>query len=231
MEKTFDQLSTRQQNILRFIDRHLKRNGYPPTIRQIGEATAIGSTSVVNYNLNKLVEAGFLERAAGTSRGLRITREIPGGITEAYKGKPVLSALDTLAVAHLGRISAGIPIEVPQDITSRFDEESAVLVTEDLVGRVDPKEIFALTVKGDSMIDAMIQDGDTVILRAARTAHNGEMVAAWLPEREETTLKYFYHEGHRIRLQPAHPMMEPIYVEPANCQIHGKVLAVLRRIR
>lgn len=231
MEKEFDQLSTRQQNILRYIDRHLKRNGYPPTIRQIGEATEIGSTSVVNYNLNKLVSAGFIERAAGTSRGLRIVREIPGGITEVYGGKPVLSAIDTLAIAHLGVIVAGEAVHVPDDITGHFDEDTAVLVTEDMLGKANISEVFALTVKGESMTDAMIQDGDTVIIRKARTAHNGEMVVAWLLEREETTLKYFYHEGHRIRLQPAHPTMEPIYVEPANCQIQGTVLAVLRRIR
>lgn len=228
MKKDFDQLSKRQQNILRFIDHYFNMNGFPPTIRQIGEATDIGSTSVVNYNLNKLVDAGFLERSAATSRGLRVMRPIPGSTTQ----RRVSTSSTRLLVAYAGRIAAGQPVEVPQDIAHTPDPDNAVEVTSDMIGSADPSEVFALTVQGDSMIDAMIQDGDTVILRAIQTANNGEMVAAWLPERGETTLKYFYREKDgRIRLQPAHPTMDPIYVEPSNCQIQGKVLSVLRCIK
>jgi repressor LexA len=226
--KDFDQLSKRQQNILRFIDRYFNDNGFPPTIRQIGEATDIGSTSVVNYNLNKLVDAGYLERKEATSRGLRLLRPIPGGTTQ----RKVAAASTKMLILHAGRIAAGIPLEVPQDIAHTPDPDNALEVTGDMIGSADPSEVFALTVKGDSMIDAMIQDGDTVILRATRTANNGDMVAAWLPERGETTLKYFFREKDgRIRLQPAHPTMDPIYVDPANCEIHGKVLSVLRCVK
>lgn len=226
--KNFDQLSTRQQNILRFIDRYFNEKGYPPTIRQIGEATKIGSTSVVNYNLNKLVDAGFLERTASTSRGLRLLRPIPGSTTQ----RKVAATSTKLLVAHVGRIAAGIPLEVPQDIAHTPDPENALEVTSDMLGNADPSEVFALTVQGDSMIDAMIQDGDTVILRATREAKNGDMVAVWLPLDGETTLKHFYREKDgRIRLQPAHPTMDPIYVDASNCEIHGKVLSVLRRVK
>lgn len=223
--KTFDKLSTRQQNILRFIDRYINENGFPPTIRDIGEATDIASTSVVNYNLNKLVDAGFLERSAATSRGLRLIRTIPGGRRRVHK------TAQPLQVQHAGWIVAGQPVHIPTDLTHNPDPENAVEVTGEMIGNADVSEVFALTVKGDSMIDAMIQDGDTVILRATTTAYNGEMVAAWLPEREETTLKYFYRDGSRVRLQPAHPTMEPIFVDADKCEIKGRVLSVLRRVK
>ncbi len=225
--KNFDQLSTRQQNILRFIDRYFTENGYPPTIRQIGEATDIGSTSVVNYNLNKLVDAGFLERTASTSRGLRLLRAIPGG----SQPRRVTQAAKKLLVLHAGRIAAGEPLEL-LDIPDKLDEDNAFEVTSHMLGNADPSEVFALTVTGESMIDAMIQDGDTVILRATREARNGDMIAAWLPNHGETTLKYFFREPDgRIRLQPANENFEPIYVDPANCEIHGTVLSVLRRVK
>ncbi|MCA9889747.1 MAG: repressor LexA, partial [Anaerolineae bacterium] len=99
-----------------------------------------------------------------------------------------------------------------------------------LLGNNDPSHVFALTVRGDSMIDAMIAENDVVILREQRTANNGDMVAVWLPENGETTLKYFYKEGDKVRLQPAHPTMEPIYVDAKKCEVHGKVLSVIRRI-
>ena len=97
-----------------------------------------------------------------------------------------------------------------------------------LLGGYDAGETFALTVRGDSMIDAMIKDGDIVIMRRQNTAENGEMVAAWLPEDNETTLKRFFREGKQIRLQPANRDYAPIFVHPANCEIKGKVLSVMR---
>jgi repressor LexA len=117
---------------------------------------------------------------------------------------------------------------VPEDYA--YDEDSLMEVTEDMLRGSDPSNAYALRVKGDSMVDAMIREGDVVILRKQNTATNGEMVAVWLTDRSETTLKYFYREGSRIRLQPAHPHMEPIYVDPRVCQIQGKVLSVIRHI-
>lgn len=220
----FKKLSERQQNILRFMDKYLNKNGFPPTIREIGSATGIDSTSVVNYNLNKLVQAGFLEREESKSRGLRLVRDIPNGYGSAVK-----TATNVIMIPHVGRIVASEPVNVPDD--QYPDDENPVEVPEALLGGADPSEVFALTVKGDSMIDAMIQDGDTVLLRKTATARNGEMVAVWLTDRSETTLKRFYSEGQKVRLQPAHPMMDPIYVEARYCQVQGKVLSVLRQVR
>jgi len=102
-------------------------------------------------------------------------------------------------------------------------------VTPALLNGTPVSEVFALKVKGDSMIDAMISDGDIVIFRKQEEAKNGDMVAVWLPDRSETTLKYFYRENDsQVRLQPAHPTMDPIYVHPANCQVQGRVLSVIR---
>lgn len=220
--KEFNQLSDRQRNILRFIDRYIGDNGFPPTIREVGEATDIDSTSVVNYNLNKLVDAGFIDRTAAKSRGLRLLKPIPGS-----RRRKVKAAGDIFKIPHAGQIVAGEPINVDTYV----DEEKAVEIPASFLQGIDPDDVFALTVKGDSMMDAMIQDGDTVILRHVEKASNGEMVAVWLTDREETTLKYFYNEGDRVRLQPAHPTMDPIYVEAQHCQVQGKVLSVMRRLR
>lgn len=219
----FDKLSERQRNILIFMDQYMADNGFPPTIREIGAATGINSTSVVNYNLNKLVNAQFLEREESKSRGLRLVRDLPGG-----RRHKVLASADLFQVPYYGNIVAGEPINVDA-ITP--DEDDVVEVPASYLSGVNPAEVYALTVEGNSMIDAMIQDGDIVILRQTKTARNGEMVAVWLTERSETTLKHFYNEGNRIRLQPAHPTMDPIYVDPNHCQIQGKVLSVMRRLR
>ncbi|RMG72082.1 MAG: transcriptional repressor LexA [Chloroflexi bacterium] len=221
-DKSFDQLSDRQKNILRFIDRYLAENGFPPTIREVGEATKIDSTSVVNYNLNKLADAGFIERTAAKSRGLRLLKPIPGA-----RHRKVKATGEVFKIPHVGQIVAGEPINVD----AYEDEEKAVEIPVSFLRGIDPQDVFALTVQGDSMIDAMIQDGDTVVLRRVEKANNGEMVAVWLTDREETTLKYFYNEGDRIRLQPAHPTMQPIYVDARHCQIQGKVLSVMRRLK
>jgi repressor LexA len=125
-----------------------------------------------------------------------------------------------------GQIVAGLPVE-------SFDSspEDAVEIVPAMLGGADLSEVFAVRVKGDSMIDAMIQDGDVVIMRRVDSAKNGDMVAVWLEDRNETTLKYFFKENDgRIRLQPAHPTMEPIYV-PANCvHVQGRVLSVIRTV-
>lgn len=226
--KSFDKLSKRQQNILKFIDRYLSENGYPPTIRDIGEATQIASTSVVNYNLNKLVDAGFLERSAATSRGLRLIKNIPNSRSRRNK---VAKTSNILQVQFAGRIVAGQPVAVPSDVGHNPDPDSAIEVTPSMLGNLDVSEVFALRVSGDSMIDAMIQDGDIIILRSATDAKNGDMVAVWLEDREETTLKYFHREGDKVRLQPAHPSMDPIYVKASTCKIQGKVVSVIRNMK
>ncbi len=225
--KEFSKLSERQRNMLRYIERYIQDHGFPPTIRQIGENTGINSTSVVNYNLNKLVQAGYLTRSQHVSRGLRLTVPVPGG--DNKKGKGVSIPLTPLKIPLIpANIFASLPTGVPDD--PHYDEDDLMEVTADMLGGTDPSEAYALKVKGESMIDAMIREGDIVIFRKQETAKNGDMVAVWLTDRSETTLKYFYKEGSKVRLQPAHPHMDPIYVDSKNCHIQGKVLSVIRHV-
>jgi repressor LexA len=217
-----ESLSERQRAILRFIETWSDEHGYPPTIREIGTAVNINSTSVVNYNLNKLVKEGFINRSQDVSRGIRIINEKEDKFERKRK--------DFSYVPIVGDIVAGQPVPIPDDTGYYYDEDSEMAIPRSLIGNNDPTDVFALRVNGTSMIDAMIADGDTVVLRRQSVAQNGEMVAAWLTERGETTLKYFYDEGDRIRLQPANPTMGPIMVDKDKIQIQGRVLAVLRRV-
>ena len=206
------QLSDRQQRMYDFIRSFAEENQYPPTIREIGEAVGISSTSVVNYNLNKLVDAGLIERNKEVSRGIRLqdamARILPG------RGIPIL-----------GHIAAGQPITVfPESVETADTLDLAV----DVVSRSEG--VYALRVQGDSMIDALVDSGDLVILSAQNTANNGDMVAAWLSDREETTLKYFFLEGNQVRLQPANESYKPIIVPANQVEIHGKVIAIVRRL-
>ncbi|HLU10348.1 MAG TPA: transcriptional repressor LexA [Oceanobacillus sp.] len=215
-----NKLSERQRNILKYMENYLDTHGFPPTIREIGEATDIKSTSVVNYNLNKLVSAGYLSRSSRMSRGIRLVK--------SQKGKGVIGVQASNNVARVplaGQIVASEPVPIPEDM--RYPDEE-IEVTTTMLNGADPAQVFALRVKGDSMIDAMIQDGDIVIFRQQSTANDGDMVAVWLDERGETTLKYFHPEGPRIRLQPAHPTMQPIYVSAEHCHVQGRVLSVIR---
>jgi repressor LexA len=221
--KSYDRLSERQRAILRYMESYIETHGYPPTIREIGLATDINSTSVVNYNLNILVKAGYLARAGRVSRGLRLVK----GLGDMREVKPIFSGM---RVPMIGQIVASAPVPVPEDVGHYVDPENAITVTPDMLGGLDAAEVFALRVKGESMIDALVGDGDIVLLRKQNTAKAGDMVAVWLDERSETTLKLFYPEGDRIRLQPKHPTMQPIYVDAKHCQIQGKVISVIRRV-
>ncbi|MGB1287342.1 MAG: LexA family protein [Aggregatilineales bacterium] len=133
-------------------------------------------------------------------------------------------------VPIIGHIVASEPAMFPEDAGHYFDEEDLMDIPASMLKGFDPSEVYALEVKGDSMMDAMIQEGDVVLMRQQDTARSGDMVAVWLLDKSETTLKYYYPEGDRIRLQPAHPTMDPIFVDAADCQIKGKVLSVFRSV-
>jgi repressor LexA len=209
-------LSARQQTILASIRDFSRANGYPPTIRDIGAACGISSTSVVNYNLNILEREGLIERDRTVSRGIKLVGD---GARERVPG--------TIRVPVLGAIAAGLPIPVFGEGTAESAQEHLEL-TRDIVK--DARGIYALRVKGDSMIDALVHDGDTVIVRQTDDVRNGDMVAAWLIHEEETTLKHFYQEGDRVRLQPANLAYQPIYTAPDNVRVQGKVVAVIRQL-
>jgi len=222
-----NKLSDKQRNILDFIQIQLQQTNLPPTIREIGEACGIGSTSVVNYNLNKLATNGYIARVHDKSRGIRLTRQ-----TLALHETAATITEDTmLSVPLVGQIVAGSPAPHPgDDFGYYFDDEDLIAVPRALVHLTDTSRLYALRVNGLSMIDAMINDGDLVILNRQSTANNGDMVAALLSDRNETTLKHWYAEEDRIRLQPANRAMEPIFVAKDAVEVQGRVLAVMRSV-
>jgi repressor LexA len=235
-------LTERQKRILNVLEDFQLNVGYPPSIREICENAFISSTSVVNYYLDQLKEMGYIERDNRVSRGIRLlkpvhqiadtTRATASGFAQVAENV-IQSVSEMLQIPLVGRIIAGEPVPVPSSDVSYFDSESMVDVAVSMLPRAEQsKDLFALEVQGDSMIDAMVYEGDIVIMKPAQEAHNGEMVAVWLNDKEETTLKYFYLEKGRVRLQPANPTMQPIYIDdPSTIQIQGKVVLVIRRVR
>lgn len=208
-----EMLSDRQRQILDFISRHLNDHDRPPTNREIGQAMSIASTGHVDYHLSVLAKKGYIEREANTSRGLRLT-----AVGEPHPRRRVYH------VPVVGHIAAGTPIEAitdPNDAVELGDE----FATDDA---------YALRVRGKSMIEDLIDDGDLVVVRPSQTASNGEMVVALLTngpsEHGEATLKRYFREADRIRLQPANRTMQPIYVQPDEVQIQGKVVALIRQM-
>jgi len=212
-----EQLPERQQKILAFIGTYQEQNGFPPTVREIGENVGIKSTSLVSYYLDGLQKRGLLERQADTSRGIRLTAPLHAAYAPATH--------DTLAIPFLGYIVASAPIPVEP-----LSGAETVEINRALFGR-DSSDLFALKVKGNSMIDALVHDGDTIILRHQERVENGEMAAVWISGGPgETTLKKIYYEGKQVRLQPANPTMHPIYVPTADVQVQGKVVLVIRQL-
>jgi repressor LexA len=212
-------ISKKQRRILTFIGEYLDENGYPPSMREICSALNISSTSVVSYNLDRLEEAGYIMRDREVSRGLRL----------AEPGRESVMPDEVLRLPLLGRIVAGEPVPVPSSDFALMGDET-IEVSRDLLGEMEG--LYALEVEGNSMVDALVNDGDIVIMRHQRRVENGEMAAVWLQGESEVTLKHFYQEqGGRVRLQPANPTMEPIYVDdPSRVEVQGKVVMVIRKL-
>lgn len=209
-------LPPKRQRILDFIREFLEENGIPPTVRDIQKACDISSTSVVDYNLKILERDGYLNRRPDVARGIELLDE---------HGQPVSNAP---RVQIVGGIAAGLPIPVfSTEEAASSAEFDTIEVSPDLPRRHG--RLYALAVTGSSMVDALIDDGDVVIIKPTREANNGEMVVAWLKAEEEATLKKFYLEGDQVRLQPANSAMDPIYCSASNVEIHGKVVAVIRK--
>jgi repressor LexA len=212
-------LSTRQHKILAFVGEYSDEHGYPPSIREIAKAAKISSTSVVDYHLKALQQKGYLERDPSVSRGMRLT-----GQAMSFLG---MSLPHSVSVPVLGRIAAGEPIPLLDSDASALEGEWLTL-TRDIVR--DEEGIYALQVTGNSMIDALINDGDIVIMKRPGDVRDGDMVAAWLKNEQETTLKRMYREGDRVRLQPANAAMAPIYTPASNVEVQGKVILVVRQL-
>ena len=199
--------------ILSFIRDFLQERGYAPTVRDIAKGCGISTSSVVQHHLNILEREGHIHRDPQVFRSIRLVGEEP----PASRRVPLL-----------GTIAAGEPLPVPTPDTWATVPEETVLLPDDLMG--DREDIYALRVKGSSMIDALIDNGDIVLMQQASTVNDGDMAAVWLKKQQEVTLKKVYREKNRIRLQPANQQMEPIYQDPDNVEIQGKVTGVIRRI-
>jgi len=199
-----------RERILEFIRHSFDERGYAPTVRDIVKGCNLSSTSVAQHHLNTLEKEGRIHRDPQVVRSIQLMQK------------------DIVEVPLLGAIAAGKPIPVPGSDTWTTPHEETLKLTEDMVG--NRRNVYALKIKGTSMVDALIDDGDTVVMEAVPTAENGQMVAVWLKDEQEVTLKKIYREPGRIRLQPANKQMKPIYVKPQNVEVQGKVVAVLRKV-
>ena len=210
-------LSPRQERIHEFICDFMDDHQFPPTVRDIQAGCEISSTSVVDYNLHILQREGYLNRLPEVSRGIELLDRGPRGARR-----------DMISVPILGNIAAGEPLPIPSSNSWR-DEEHEVIDLPTFLTKGKP-DVFALRVKGTSMIDALVADGDLVLLEPIPVPENGDMVAAWLTDRDEVTLKRFYMEGSEVRLVPANSMMEPITVPAESVAVRGRVVGVIRTL-
>ena len=203
-------LNSTRENILKFIHGFIDERGYSPTVRDILKGCAISSTAVVQYHLDVLEKEGRIHRDPEIFRSIRLSEK-----------------KSSVMIPILGTIAAGTPISVPNSDNWTNQAVETLELPQDMVGK---KPVFALKVKGQSMIDALIDDGDIVLMEVADSAENGEMVAVWLKDREEVTLKRFYAAKDKVILQPANQTMKPIEQRADNVEIQGKVIGVIRKL-
>ncbi len=214
-KKDPNELNKREKAIVKFIEKQIMANGYPPSVREIGKAVGLKSTATVHGYLAKLQEKGYIKKEQQKGRTLKLLK---GGLIENKQtDKPVYSGKELVDVPVVGKITAGAPILAVENITDTFP------IPIDFVGN---SESFMLTVRGESMIEAGILDGDYILVKKQNTANNGEIVVALIED--EATVKTFYKEKNYIRLQPENSTMEPIIVP--DCKILGKVAGVFRKI-
>ena len=209
-------LNPRQQRILDFTKRFLEENGFPPTTREIQTGCEASSTSVVDYNLRLLEHEGYLKRRSNMARSIELLDET---------GLPLSAGIAHVQI--VGNIAAGEPLpDFSPEGTGSAEDRDVVKVPYEL--KIRHGDLIALSVKGTYMIDALIDDGDIVIIAPTNTAYDGDMVVAWLKGEEEATLKRFFREGDQIRLEPADGTKEPIYAAAHNVEVRGRVVEVMR---
>jgi repressor LexA len=203
-------ISEKRQRIFKFIHDFIDDKGYAPTVRDILKGCDISSTAVVQHHLNILEREGCIHRDP-----------------EIFRSIKLLDRKNTVRVPLLGSIAAGEPIPVPDSDTWRNEALETLELTDELT---HGKEVYALKVRGLSMVDALIDDGDIVLMEPANTADDGDMVAVWLKDKREVTLKRLFREQQRVRLQPANSQMGPLYVNAQNMEVQGKVVGVIRKL-
>jgi len=203
-------INSTRQHVIEFIREFYDDRGYAPTVRDIMKGCNLSSTAVVQHHLKVLESEHQIERDSKVFRSIQLP-----------------DRKSTIRVPVLGKIAAGSPIPVLSSDTWYSEAIDTVELTQEMT---KGKELFALKVSGHSMIDALIDDGDIVLMQPTNTADNGDMVAAWLKKEQEVTLKRYYKEDNRVRLQPANYQMQPIYTESENLEVQGKVVAVLRNL-
>jgi len=204
-------MSNRQSAILEFIKNEVKDKGYPPSVREIGEAVGLASSSTVHGHLDRLEKKGLIRRDPTKPRAIEIT--------DGEQDPVVQFAQSVRSVPLVGKVTAGVPITATENIEEYFPLPAQM---------VGEQTVFMLSVRGDSMIDAGIHSGDYVIVRQQQTATNGDIVVA-MTEEDEATVKTFYKERDHIRLQPENSTMEPLRLN--NVSILGKVIGLIRSIR
>ena len=216
MPRKAPELNKREKAILKFIEKKIKEDGYPPSVREIGKAVGLSSTATVHGYLAKLREKGYIKKEDKKGRTLKLLK---GGDGEPITDpkKDFYTGREMVDVPVIGKITAGAPILAVENITDTFP------IPIDFVGN---SESFMLTVRGESMIEAGILDGDLILVRKQSDAINGQIVVALIED--EATVKTFYKEKNYIRLQPENPTMEPIIVP--DCKILGKVIGVFRKM-
>lgn len=214
--------SDKPQRILAYLRKYFAEYNYPPSVRDIVEGCNLSSTSVADYNLKILEREGHIRRDRERARTISLVEPVvPARVSQ----EPPLRL-----VPVLGRIAAGTRVFDPDSVDVNHAEEH-IGVTLDMLGGREHENIFALTVRGDSMIDALIADSDTVILERTATVEDGQMAAVWLREENLCTLKRLFRERGEIRLQPENPTMDPIYTHPDNVEVQGRVVSIIRRPR
>lgn len=222
-------LGTRHRRILEILEDYTKK-GYPPSIRDIAHESNISSTSVVNYYLNQLEKWGYIIRDRKISRSIRLAKTEMENVRNSVRAK-VEELGDMLKIPLVGVIGASIPLE--PGIFNPNDDTTAVNIARSMLPTKYSDNLYALEVRGDSMIDAMVNDGDYVIMRPVvneSEVRNGDMLAIYLPETNETTLKSFFKEKDGYRLQPANPQMDPIFIgKNTPIELQGKVVMIFRR--
>ncbi len=215
--KDSEGLTTRQKQILKYITKEINKNGYAPSVREIGRAVGLSSTATVHSYLKQLEELRYIKKENQKGRTLRILKDCEAPITRKEPAKAFYNKKELVDVPVVGKITAGAPILAVENITDTFP------IPLEFVGN---SQSFMLVVRGESMIEAGILDGDLILVRRQNVAENGQIIVALIED--EATVKTFYKEKDYIRLQPENSSMEPIIVP--NCKILGKVIGVFRKM-